>query len=653
MANDSERLVVLLEARIRDFEKNMAKASGTADRNFTKMRRDSRSATRAMEADIVRSSSRINAALAATSTRIGAFKTAAIAGLGTLGIGLGLGQIASSVRSVVAEAAGLVDTADKIGVTTTALQELRFAGKQAGVEIGTLDNALAFFSKTIGDASRGGGELHDILEANGIAIRDQAGNVRPLNDLFLDYADLVARAGSAQERNLLVTKAFGRSADEMGNMFQDGAKGVRAATDEVNRLGGVIEDGKLRRIAEIDDQWDAFATTLDTKVKSAVLDAVTYLTDLDAHIRAVENRQVMNGLRDQLHGLTDELADVQTALADAQEFRVGLTDTQAKEVDAEIKRLEVKADALIARINAVNQQMLDLQAPTVVPTAPGAPPPGPAANLPSSSTNSTADRADRDREAVVELIAELQREYNLIHATDAERAVSNALRQAGAAATAEQREEITSLVMATISETDAVARLQEQMEATKGMAKDFASSLISDLRAGKTATEALSNAFGNLADRLIEMALDNAINMLFESLLGGGGGGGSGGLGSIINSAISGLFGGGRAGGGDVQAGKAYVVGEKRPELFVPGRSGTIVPSVGGGPTNLNVSVRVLDRTGEGVSVKEGEKRRTPGGGVELDLIVDRMVAAKMGTRGSASNKALRTMGVSGQLTRR
>jgi hypothetical protein len=45
------------------------------------------------------------------------------------------------------------------------------------------------------------------------------------------------------------------------------------------------------------------------------------------------------------------------------------------------------------------------------------------------------------------------------------------------------------------------------------------------------------------------------------------------------------------AGGGDVMPGKAYIVGEKRPELFVPGMAGKVLPSVprevgshGGGP---------------------------------------------------------------------
>lgn len=40
-----------------------------------------------------------------------------------------------------------------------------------------------------------------------------------------------------------------------------------------------------------------------------------------------------------------------------------------------------------------------------------------------------------------------------------------------------------------------------------------------------------------------------------------------------------------RAGGGPVTAGSAYLVGERGPELFVPGRSGTIVPGMSGGAT--------------------------------------------------------------------
>lgn len=57
-------------------------------------------------------------------------------------------------------------------------------------------------------------------------------------------------------------------------------------------------------------------------------------------------------------------------------------------------------------------------------------------------------------------------------------------------------------------------------------------------------------------------------------------------------------FGGGRAGGGRVTTGMAYMVGEAGPEMFVPGRSGTIVPNGGGG-----VSIVVNGWVGDEVSL--------------------------------------------------
>lgn len=75
----------------------------------------------------------------------------------------------------------------------------------------------------------------------------------------------------------------------------------------------------------------------------------------------------------------------------------------------------------------------------------------------------------------------------------------------------------------------------------------------------------------------------------------GGSGGGGGMLGGIfghITSFFSSIFGGAMAGGGDVTPGKAYLVGEKHPEFFVPGKSGSIVPTMStGGQHTTQLSV--------------------------------------------------------------
>ena len=59
-------------------------------------------------------------------------------------------------------------------------------------------------------------------------------------------------------------------------------------------------------------------------------------------------------------------------------------------------------------------------------------------------------------------------------------------------------------------------------------------------------------------------------------------------------------FGGFRANGGNVQAGQAYMVGEKGAEMFVPQQSGTIIPNekVNTGTTNINFTINTVDATG-------------------------------------------------------
>jgi phage-related minor tail protein len=61
-----------------------------------------------------------------------------------------------------------------------------------------------------------------------------------------------------------------------------------------------------------------------------------------------------------------------------------------------------------------------------------------------------------------------------------------------------------------------------------------------------------------------------------------------------LAGAIGNFFAGFRAEGGPVGAGSAYVVGEKGPELFVPGASGSIIPNgaaSGGGKSGPSVNV--------------------------------------------------------------
>ena len=69
-----------------------------------------------------------------------------------------------------------------------------------------------------------------------------------------------------------------------------------------------------------------------------------------------------------------------------------------------------------------------------------------------------------------------------------------------------------------------------------------------------------------------------------------GGGGSSGG--GFFSTLLGGLgFGGFLEGGGDVAPGKAYVVGEKHPEFFVPKQAGQVAPSLSVGRSTNHTSI--------------------------------------------------------------
>jgi hypothetical protein len=121
-----------------------------------------------------------------------------------------------------------------------------------------------------------------------------------------------------------------------------------------------------------------------------------------------------------------------------------------------------------------------------------------------------------------------------------------------------------------------------------------------------TAQEALANFFQSVADAFLDMAAQiiskwiqmTILNSILSIFPGGGGGKGLSNLSApaSINNPLGDLSGIGvsyRAAGGPVTGGMPYIVGEKGPELFMPGRSGTVIPNdaLGGGSTNVVVNV--------------------------------------------------------------
>jgi len=149
------------------------------------------------------------------------------------------------------------------------------------------------------------------------------------------------------------------------------------------------------------------------------------------------------------------------------------------------------------------------------------------------------------------------------------------------------------------SSTNSAKQIESVLTGAFNKASDALATFVST---GKVNFRSLASSIVN---DMLKMASQQAMGSLLSAI--------GGGLG-IGTSSAAGLFGGFRAGGGSVDANKAYVVGENGPEILT-GASGNIIPnhalrqtvsagSVGGGGATFNgdVNVSVASNGSVGVS---------------------------------------------------
>ena len=177
------------------------------------------------------------------------------------------------------------------------------------------------------------------------------------------------------------------------------------------------------------------------------------------------------------------------------------------------------------------------------------------------------------------------------------------------------------------------------IELSKTLGDAFSESFRGIIDGSMTAQEALANLFQRTANHFIDMAAQmiaaqirmQAVN-LFMSFFNPFGGASGFGLGSpdiggtfgvkpkTAGLDFSGAF-AGRALGGPVGAGQPYMVGERGPELFVPGAKGNIVPNNAMGGANVVVNVDASGSNVEGNADQASQLGKVIGIAVQQELV--------------------------------
>lgn len=546
-AGDTEQLAIEVLARIGDLEKNMKRANAITAKAFTDMRTASKSATRQMEADMTRSTQRISEAAAITSTRIGAMGKAFAGNLVASAVAAGLalvslGAIISKTKDALEEFGNINDKSAQAGLDPEVFQELGYQASLAGVGMDELSGALNTFSKNAGLAVVGKGRMVTALQKLNPALLESIRNAQSQEQRFRMAVDAINAAATASEKAALSTAMFGDAGGKLVVAFDGGSAAIDRTAASARQMGLIVDRELIARADELGDKFDTASKVMDLQFKQTMIDLAPVMIstmqiagDVARAIAAIVDsmqaldNQSTKGLQTGQAANAMQRLDIENRILDLKRQegdgsismmdRAELADLQAKndllkEQDTQMTKIlatrrETAAAASGKSVNGGSN--MPLLAPLPVAGA-------------TSTRNDAAKEALRQAEAVKELIADLQNERMQVGMTDVQVAASNALRKAGAAATAEQRQEIVSLIEQTAREKAANDQLKQTLDDLKSTTTSFVTTFRQGMMSGQTAAEAFKNALLNVLDTIMTKIETMAVDKAFAGLFGGLGG---------------------------------------------------------------------------------------------------------------------------------
>lgn len=632
---DTAALVVALSAQLTKFEKDMKDAVNIADRQ-----------TKAIEkkfADLNTGVQNQLSSLAATfgSGVGGGFGGAAnvLGKLGPLGataatsliaLGAAFALVSTEVDKFSKKVGQLRDASDTTGVSITQLNELNKVGLEVGVSAEMVEQSINRMTVAVDQLREGSGPLVETLRKISPSLQQQVAGARSSSEAI----DILARAfvnlGSEFERNAFLRALFGRQGFAFGRVLQQVADqgGLKQIEKQARDAGKALDEGIAKEVDDLADSLErikqettniwgsAFAVDVLTAAKTmaeywrdisqyiadayrARKDAVTKptpsLTDTGGLPPAMTQErppefriapvrtgpEVLSRTKQEQSELAPEPPrprDLGLEIKNLKDMISALGDAATAQDKYQLEVLETKkaeADGLITREQAtdrLNRYELGLR----------------------SSTLALKERIGiiSEEEFIQKRLIDFYRDTAsaMLTVEDRQRAITKIIKEAKKDFQDFQikQSDLPNLAKFAKEAGDLKANFDKLAVSAFG---EFENAL-ADVAVGAATVE---QAFKKMADAIIRdliritirMAITAPIANALGGLFGGVGGGGLFGP----NPFTGGL---GKAAGGPVQAGQPYVVGEKGPELFVPGQSGTIVPNhVSGGRTAAGSVVEI------------------------------------------------------------
>lgn len=158
------------------------------------------------------------------------------------------GMVAMAVKSGQ-NADELNTLAKQTGLSTDALQKMAYASDLVDVSVDDITGAVKRMKKQLDSGA-------DKFEAIGVSIRDANGDYRDTEDVFYDVIEALGKIENETERDIVAMDLFGKSADELAGIIDDGGQALKELGAQAEANGSIISQEDLDKANEFNDTLD-------------------------------------------------------------------------------------------------------------------------------------------------------------------------------------------------------------------------------------------------------------------------------------------------------------------------------------------------------------------------------------------------------------
>lgn len=168
--------------------------------------------------------------------------------LSTAAAGLAGGMIGLGVKAA-ATADDLNTLSKQTGLSTDSLQKMQYAADRVDVSVDTISGAVTKMKKNMAGTA-------EPFNALGVSVTDATGHMRSAEDVFYDTIRALSGIPNEVERDQAAYEIFGKSADELAGIIDDGGEAFRSYGQEAEDLGLILSGDTLNAINETNDAID-------------------------------------------------------------------------------------------------------------------------------------------------------------------------------------------------------------------------------------------------------------------------------------------------------------------------------------------------------------------------------------------------------------